>query len=135
MASEMDRREFSVALAVALLGGASITISAAGCGGGGYGGARNPAGASGGSDYGPGGNTDPNGGVVGQISANHGHRAVITAAQLTAGMGFLLDIQGSATHSHSVELSGDEVVAVRGGQRVSKTASTTDAHNHTVTFN
>ena len=138
MASEMDRREFGVALALAMLGGAGITISAAGCGGGGYGGrgGGNPAGGSGGyDDYGPGGNSDPNGGSVGAISANHGHRAVITAAELTAGMGLALDIRGSATHTHSVELSGADVVAVRGGQRLSRTASTTDAHDHTVTFN
>jgi hypothetical protein len=139
MTERIDRRGFSVAMALAMLGGATVTLSAAGCGGGGDGyggGGGTPTGSSGGNDdYGPGGNTDPGGGEVGAISANHGHRAVITGAQLTAGLGLVLDIRGGATHAHSVELSADDVVAVRGGQRVSRGSSTTDAHTHTVTFN
>jgi hypothetical protein len=137
MTERNGRREFTVAMALAMLGGATITIAAAGCGGSGYGGGGNPAGNSGGegSDYGAGGNTDPSGGTVGSITANHGHRAVVTSAQLTAGLGLALDIQGSATHTHAVELSGAEVVAIRDRQRVSKGSSTSDAHSHTVTFN
>ncbi len=136
MTERMDRREFSVAMALALLGGASITVSGCGGGGGSGGGGGNPTGPSGGGDdYGPGGNVDPAGGVVGQISANHGHRAVIARAQITAGNGLLLDIHGNATHTHSVELSGAEVLQIGNGGRVSKGTSTTEAHNHTVTFN
>lgn len=137
MKERMDRREFSVTVALAMLGGAAISLSQAACGGGdGYGGGGNPTGSSGGGDdYGPGGNADPGGGEVASISANHGHRAVITQAELTAGNGLNLDIQGSASHSHAVQLSGAEVVAIRGGQRVSKPSSSTDAHSHNVTFN
>ncbi len=133
MTQRMDRREFSVAAALLLLGGAAITVS--GCGGSGYGGGGSPTGGGGGgdSDYGPGGNTGD--GEAGLISSNHGHRAVITDAQLTAGNGMMLDIRGTATHTHSVELSADEVVRIRGGPLVSEGASTTDSHNHNVTFN
>lgn len=135
MTERMQRREFTAAMALALLGGATITVS--GCGGGGYGGGGNPTGpgSGGGSDYGPGGDMDPGGGEVGQISANHSHRAVITRAQLNAGNGLSLDIRGEATHTHSVELSAAEVVSVRDGARVSKGSSATEAHQHTVTFN
>src|SRR5262245_3757373 len=98
MTENMQRREFTAAMALALLGGATITVT--GCGGGsGYGGGGgNPTGpgTGGGSDYGPGGDMDPGGGEVAQISANHGHRAVITRAQLNAADGFDLDIQGEA---------------------------------------
>ena len=136
MKDEIQRRDFATALALALLGGATITVS--GCGGGGYGGGGgNPTGPSGGGngDYGPGGDVDPGGGEVGQISANHSHRALITRAELNAANGLSLDIQGMATHTHSVELSAAEVVSIRDGARVSKGSTTTEAHQHTVTFN
>lgn len=120
----MDRRGFNVAMAYAMLGGAAITI---GCG------SDSPTGSS----NTPGGNT-PNPGVTdkeGQVSANHGHRAVITAAQLTAGNGLEMNIQDSGTHGHTITLTAAEVVSIRGGSRVSVTTSTTQNHTHTVTFN
>ena len=47
----------------------------------------------------------------------------------------MLDIKGSATHSHTVSLSADEVVAVREKRRVEKVSTTTLSHDHLVTFN
>jgi hypothetical protein len=72
---------------------------------------------------------------TGTISDNHGHTAVVTSAQLTAGGAVALNIQGSATHTHTVDLTAAEVTQVRDGQRVSKVSTTTDGHTHTVTFN
>ncbi len=137
MTEKIQRREFTAAMALALLGGATITVSGCGGGGSGYGGGGNPTGpgAGGNDDYGPGGDMDPGGGEVGQISANHGHRAVITRAELNGGGGLSLNILGEATHTHSVELSAAEIVSIRDGGRVSKASSTTEAHQHTVTFN
>jgi hypothetical protein len=137
MTEATHRREFTAAMALGLLGGATITISGCGGGGDGYGGGGNPAGGTGGggSDYGPGGNTDPAGGTVGQISGNHGHRALITRAELTGGNDLTLDIQGEATHNHTVALTGAEVAQIRNGTRVSKGTSSTEAHSHSVTFN
>lgn len=120
----MDRRGFNVAMAYAMLGGAAITI---GCG------SDSPTGSS----STPGGNT-PNPTVTdkeGQVSANHGHRAVITTAQLTAGNGLEMSIQDTGNHNHTITLTGAEVVSIRGGTRVSVTTSTTNSHSHTVTFN
>lgn len=114
----LSRREVLV-----LLGGASVVLTAAACGGGG---GSSP--------------TSPNppvaaGDEVGAISGNHGHSAVVTSGQLQAGGALTLNIQGSATHPHSVALSGDEVASVRNGSRVSKESSNDDGHTHTVTFN
>jgi hypothetical protein len=86
---------------------------------------------------GPGGGTAS---VTGSISANHGHVATITGAELDAGVALPLDIRGTADHSHTVQLSGAEVVQIRNGQRVTTTSSTatsltTANHSHTVTFN
>jgi aspartate 1-decarboxylase len=69
------------------------------------------------------------------VSANHGHRAVITGAQLMANGMLSLDITGTADHPHTVELSASDLTQIQNGQRVSKTSSTNVAHSHNVTFN
>jgi hypothetical protein len=119
------RRALSAGAALALLGFPVITIS--GCGGGG-----SPGGPSGGGGSTP---TPSPGDAVGSISANHGHTAVVSAAELQAGNALSLNIRGNATHDHRVDLSAAEVVEIRGRQRVSKSSSVDDAHDHTVTFN
>jgi hypothetical protein len=72
---------------------------------------------------------------VGTVSANHGHVAIIRAAELGAGASLNLDISGSAGHPHTVSLSASEVTQIAGGARVTKTSTTEDSHNHQVTFN
>jgi hypothetical protein len=113
----LDRREFTVAAALLVLGGVTITVS--GCGGGGDG---------------PGSPSNP-GDRAGTISANHGHTAVITAAQLTAGGAVALDIRGDSDHPHTVSLSSADVAAIAANRRVSRESSNDDGHTHTVTFN
>ena len=112
----MERREFNVLSALALLGGATITVT--GCGGG------NPMGASG-----MGG-----GSVTGAISANHGHAATITGAQLDAGGDLSLHIQFQADHDHLVALTAAQVVDIRNGNSVARESTETNDHHHTVTF-
>ena len=118
---DMTRREFSLEAAMAILSGVAITIS--GCGGG----SSNPAGPSGNPPV------ASNGDHVGAISANHGHSAVITSAQVADGKGFELGIRGTATHT--VTLSDADIAAVGANQRVARVSSSTDGHDHTVTFN
>ena len=72
---------------------------------------------------------------VGQISNNHGHSAVVTAAQLLAGNQVQLDIRGTADHTHSITLTHDDLKNVSGGATVSTDSTTTNGHEHTVTFN
>jgi len=114
----LDRREFTVKSVLALLSGVVITVT--GCG------SNTPGSPS----------PDPEpGDAVGAISANHGHTAVITSAQLASPTSITLDIQGSASHSHSVSLSQTEVGQIANGARVSKVSSNAQGHSHTVTFN
>jgi hypothetical protein len=120
---KIDRREFTAASVVALLSGVAITLS--GCGGG----SSSPAAPS------PSNGTSSSGDRTGAVSANHGHTAVLTSAQVSAANAVTLGIQGSSNHPHSVELSSAEVQQIGNGQRVSKTSSNNDAHTHTVTFN
>jgi hypothetical protein len=73
----------------------------------------------------------------GSITLNHGHRAVITAAQLAAGGGLTMDIRGDSTHSHFLTLTADEVRRIGAAERVSQHSSDgfDDKHDHVVTFN
>jgi hypothetical protein len=77
----------------------------------------------------------PDGGVAADISDRHGHEAVVTGAQITAGQALVLDIRGSAGHGHSVSLTRDDLVAIGAGSQVVKVSSTSVLHKHTVTFN
>lgn len=112
----LNRREFTLAAAMAALSGVAITITA--CGGGG-----SPSSPSAPSDK------------TGVIGSNHGHLAVITAAQLTAGGGLTLDIRGTSDHPHTVTLTVANMTAIASNQRVSKESSSDDGHSHSVTFN
>ena len=111
----MDRREFTVEAARALLGGAVIAIS--GCGGGS-----------------PTASTPPLTDVEGLIAINHGHSVMISAAQLGAGGALELDIKGTSGHTHMVSLTADEVKAVRNRAVVQKESSG-KSHTHIITFN
>ena len=125
----LDRREFTVAAVLAALSGVTITISS--CGGSNGSPTSNPTPT-------PIPNPTPTpsaGDKVGAISGNHGHTAVISAAKLTSPTDIDLDIQGQASHPHSVQLSAAEVTQISQGGRVSKASTTNDGHSHTVTFN
>jgi type IV pilus biogenesis protein CpaD/CtpE len=74
-------------------------------------------------------------GVTGVVSVNHGHTAEVTAAELTAGSGFNLDITGDADHTHTVNLTAGDVGQIAAGTRVQKMSTNNAAHNHFVTFN
>jgi len=127
----LDRREFGREAALALLGGAVVTVY--GCGGGGGGGSYSSPTAP--STPPATGSASGSTGSTASISNNHGHVAVITGAQLTAGDALRIDIRGSADHTHSVELSGAQVVQVRGGSRISLQSTDTQGHQHAVVFN
>jgi hypothetical protein len=127
----VDRREFTLAAALAALSGVVITISASACGGG-----SSPS-----SPSTPAPTPSPGGGgtatdKTGVIGSNHGHgNSTITAAQLTAGGAVTLNIQGGASHPHTVELTQADIASIAANQRVSKESSSDNGHSHSVTFN
>ena len=110
----LSRRQFTRESVLAMLAGVAITIT--GCGD------DDPTGPS-------------NGDVNGTISANHGHRATVTAVQITAANGVSLDIRGDADHAHTVALTAAQVAQIGSRQQVVVTSTTDSAHQHTVTFN
>jgi hypothetical protein len=125
----IDRREFTLASVLALLSGITILIEEA-CGGGG----SSPSSPSPTPTPAPSSEPGNTGDVVGQISANHGHVAVITGAEMTAGNAVTLDIRGTATHTHSASISADDIATIKGGGKVSKVSTVAESHDHTVTF-
>ena len=119
----IDRREFTLQAAMAILAGCTITV-AEGCG-------------SSSSSMPPSPTPAPIGAptdLTGSISANHGHTAVITGAEITAGSAIALDIQGSATHTHTVQISQADLTSLKNRQAVSRDSTNNSGHMHTVTF-
>ena len=130
---ELKRRQFAQNASLAFLAGVVVTVADCGGGGGGGGGRSDGYGPTGGSPT-----TTlaaaPDGSKTGTITGNHGHTAVITGAQLTAGGAVSLDIAGTAGHSHMVDLPAQAVVDIRSSRKVEKMSTATD-HAHMVTFN
>ena len=122
--TSLTRRKFTLEAALAILAGCVITITDAACGGKDDT-PTNPAPAP----------TD----ITGTISANHGHAAVVTAAQITATSAIVLDIKGSAVHNHTLSLSQTDLQTLKNRTPVSKDSSSdvsasAGLHLHTVTF-
>jgi hypothetical protein len=111
----LNRRELTVEAALALLGGATITLGT-------LGGCEN--------------STEPSPVIVdvsGVIASNHGHAVTIAAAELRAGGALDLDIKGTAGHTHVVSLSTVDLALIRNGASIQKESSGT-RHTHLVTF-
>jgi hypothetical protein len=122
----IGRREFTLQSALALLAGVVITMD--GCGGSTTTPSPTPT-----PSPAP---APPAADVNGSVSANHAqpHVAVITAARITAASAFALDIQGMATHPHTIEISQADLVSLRNRTAVSKESTNNNNHTHTVTF-
>lgn len=119
----IGRREFTAQGLLLLLSGVTVTVSA--CGGNS---ASTP-------PTTPSPTPSPAADATGVVSANHGHVAGITAAQITAANTVTLNIQGTATHPHSVDLTAAEVARIGARQQVAKDSSNNSGHQHTITFN
>ena len=123
----LSRRQFTRESVLALLSGVVIIVT--GCGGSDSSSPTSP------STGGGGGGGGEVGGVDGTVSANHGHIATVTDAQINAGSDVSLDIRGNADHPHTVNLTGAELTQIGNGQQVVVTTTNNQAHTHRVTFN
>jgi hypothetical protein len=89
-------------------------------------------GCDGGIDLGP---SPPAGSREGVVSNNHGHRAIVDAAQLSSTSTVTIDMRFRATHNHTLVLTPVELASIAENGHVVKESSSTEGHNHTVTFN
>jgi hypothetical protein len=115
------RRGFLQIASAAVLAGIALTVL--GCG----------------DDKGTGpdaGGTAGTGDKNGEISNNHGHKAVLTKAQLDAGEAVVLHIQGDAAHDHTLSFSADDMAKLKNGGMVTveSSAGGTGPHTHSVMF-
>ena len=122
----LSRREFTLDAALAILAGCVITVSEA-CG------------SSSSSTTAPSPPPAAPADINGVIGTNHGHVAVVTGAQITAGGAVTMSIQGTAAHPHTVTLSQADFTALKNRQAVATTSSTDLSatfgnHSHSVTF-
>jgi len=113
----LSRRAFTLDAALALLAGCVIIVSDA-CG----------------SSSSPAAPSAPSADVTGTVSANHGHTAVITGAQITAAQTITLSIQGTSAHSHTLSITQAELNTLKNRQAVAKDSSTDNNHLHSITF-
>jgi len=124
----LTRREFTRESVLALLSGVVITITGCGSDSSSPSSPSPPAGGGGGGGD----------GVNGAVSANHGHTAFVSNAQINTGDDIALDITGSADHGHTINVTGAELMQIGNGQRVVKTSTVSQVqgtHSHNVTFN
>jgi hypothetical protein len=119
-ANLIGRREFTLESAMALLSTVVITFGTA-CGGNKTTTPTTPT-------------PTPVGDVTGTISANHGHTAVVTSAQITTANAVSLDIRGTASHPHTVQLTQADLRSLQSRQTVAKESTNDNGHMHTVTF-
>ena len=120
--ASLTRREFTLEAALAILAGCVITISDSACG------KSTPSTTPTPTPVNP---SDVNG----NVSANHGHVAVITGAQITAGTAIVaLDIRGTATHAHTLAISQADLTTLKNRQTITSLSTTDSGHSHTVTF-
>jgi hypothetical protein len=81
-----------------------------------------------------GGNCTQNGAKAGAISSNHGHRAIVPAADINANAPKTYSIQGTSNHDHTLSLTAEQLAQLAQGQSVTVTSSTDASHAHTVTL-
>ncbi|MDQ3340755.1 MAG: hypothetical protein M4D80_36820 [Myxococcota bacterium] len=67
------------------------------------------------------------------ISANHGHTAVIPAADVTAGVMKTYDIKGASQHPHTITVTPAMFAMLKSGMMVVVTSSNDAGHTHNVT--
>jgi len=102
-----------------------------GAGAAGSGGAPGSGGAAG-SDAASGTNACASHEPVETILANHGHVLMVSMADAAGGVDKTYDIQGTATHTHSVTLTAALFTMLRAGTTITTQSSTDSSHSHTI---
>ncbi|HEY4244589.1 MAG TPA: hypothetical protein VGM88_32470 [Kofleriaceae bacterium] len=126
----LTRKEFlgSILKGTAGVAGVALLVGA-GCGGDDSGtpdAAHHPDGSSAAANCEMNGTTDV-------IAANHGHVLTVSKEDVTAGADKTYDIMGTATHTHSVEITAAMFTMLQGNMTIMTTSSTTAQHSHMIT--
>lgn len=68
------------------------------------------------------------------ISANHGHTAVVPAADVAAGVEKTYNIKGGSAHPHTIVVTAAMFTMLKAGQMATVTSSNDAGHTHNVTI-
>lgn len=80
------------------------------------------------------GDCSGSGGTASNISNNHGHVLMVPSTDFADPItDHTYSIQGSATHDHTIALTGAQLQQILGGTPVTVTSTTTNMHTHDVT--
>jgi hypothetical protein len=71
-------------------------------------------------------------GTAAAISNNHGHVLNVSAADVAVGLDKTYDIQGTASHTHSVTVTAAMFAQLAANTGVDPTTTVTDLHSHTI---
>jgi hypothetical protein len=69
-----------------------------------------------------------------QISGNHGHEVTIPLADLDSMTDMTYNIQGTATHNHTITLTVAMLQQLKNTDTTSVNSTVTQSHNHMVTI-
>lgn len=72
---------------------------------------------------------------VGYVYDNHQHDAILTKADIEAGLAVTLHIQSHSQHDHTVRLTPAQVADIRAGIETEVESSSDGGHHHLVIFN
>ena len=67
------------------------------------------------------------------ISANHGHVAMVPAADVMAGVEKSYNIKGGSAHPHMITITAAQFAMIKAGTPVTVTSSNDAGHTHNVT--
>jgi basic membrane lipoprotein Med (substrate-binding protein (PBP1-ABC) superfamily) len=73
-------------------------------------------------------------GTVDTIAANHGHVLTVSKEDVVAGVDKTYDIQGTATHTHSVTVTAATFATLQANMAASLTSTTNAMHSHGITI-
>lgn len=73
-------------------------------------------------------------GTAVEIASNHGHSLTVPKADVMAGAAMTYNIQGTATHPHTVTISTGAFAMLAANQTAMTVSSTDAGHSHSITI-
>jgi hypothetical protein len=72
-------------------------------------------------------------GTISTIGSNHGHVLVVSKTEVAAGVPKTYDIQGTASHTHSVTVTAAMFTMLKSNTTIMTTSTNDSGHSHPIT--
>ena len=119
--SDMTRKDFLKAVVACAGAGAAVSALLTACGGTDQ------------SSQNLQGSCRDNGARNGAITGNHGHSLVVPPADVLAGAAKTYNIQGTASHPHTITIRADQMTVLAANGTFTVTSTNDAGHTHDVT--